>query len=41
MSDDRIRKLESIGFQWINEHAKERASEQALTNEEQHNLWHK
>ena len=32
MSDDRIRKLESIGFQWI--------SERALTNEERYDLWH-
>ena len=33
MSDDRVRKLESIGFQ--------RISERVLTNEERHDLWHK
>ena len=32
MSDDRIHKLESIGFQWI--------SEVALPTEEKNDLWH-
>ena len=31
MSDDRIRKLESIGFWWI--------SERAWTEEKRHDLW--
>ena len=41
MTDDRIRNLESIDFQWISERSKEWIGGRALTNKERHDLWHK